>query len=407
MSVFAYTKLNNTGLKDRGTIEASTLSDARRKLRAAGVHIIEISDGKPEILSENSSGVGTTSSQRIKQRDLTTATWQLSTLLRAGIPLVPALSALVEQLSNHALAKVFAHICNKVSEGKSFADALEEYPSVFSEIYVSLVKAGEATGTLENVLSQLAQMLEKRNNLVNKVKSAMVYPLFMATVGTVVVVFIFTFIIPSITKLFLEMNRDLPLPTVMLISISTFIQDYFRLIALVLGTSAISAILAFKSGTGRRIWDRYILRFPLFGNLILKISVSRFSRILAVLLASGLSIVEALDLSRKVIGNTLLSEIIENARDAISKGQSIAQSFRKEEVFPPIVLHMIAAGEKSGNIEEGLTNVADVFDSEVESEVKALTSLLEPVMIILLGIIVGFIVLSILLPIYDINQSIA
>ena len=402
MSVFAYTKLNNTGGRDRGTIDATTLSDARRKLRVAGVHVIEISDGQPEIRKNVS---GTVGFHRIRQRDLTTATWQLATLLHAGIPLVPALSALVEQLSNQPLAKVFAQIHDKVSEGKSLADVLEEYPAVFSEIYISMVRAGEATGTMENVLSQLAQMSEKRDHLSNKVKSELVYPLFMAIVGTMVVVFIFMFIIPSITKLFLEMNRELPWPTVLLIKVSSFIQDYFWLISLGILISAL--VMGFRTTWGRRGWDRYILKCPLFGSLILKISISRFSRTLAVLLASGLSIVEALDLGRRVVGNTVVTEVIDDAKDAISRGQSIAQSFRKKGVFPPIVIHMIAAGEKSGSIEEGLINIADAFDSEVESAVKALTSLLEPVMIILLGIIVGFIVLSILLPIFDINQAIA
>ncbi len=407
MSVFAYTKLNNAGARDSGTIDASTVSDARRKLCAAGVHVIEIAESQPRISKRADVTSTAEGNHRIRQRELTTATWQLSTLLHAGIPLVPALSALVEQLSNQYLAEVFAQIRDKVNEGKSFADSLAEYPGYFPEIYVSLVRAGEATGTLENVLSRLAQMSEKRNNLANKVKAAMVYPLFMALVGAAVVVFVFTFIIPSITKLFLEINRQLPWPTVMLIKISTFIQSYLWILTLVLGALVTSFVLAFRTEAGRNLWDKYILRCPLVGSLILKISISRFSRTLAVLLASGLPIVEALGLGRKVIGNRVLAGIVENAKDSISHGRSIAQSFREKEIFPPIVIHIIAAGEKSGSIEEGLANVADVFDNEVESAVKALTSLLEPVMIILLGIIIGFIVLSILLPIFDINRAIA
>ncbi|MBN1975467.1 MAG: type II secretion system F family protein [Sedimentisphaerales bacterium] len=407
MPVFEYTKLSNNGGRDRGIIDAPTLSDARRKLRAAGVHIIEIAgelpktDKKSEVMSE------TVGFHKIRQRDIATATWQLATLLHAGIPLVHALSALVEQLSNHPLAKVFRHTRDKVNEGKSLANVLEEYPAIFPEIYISMVRAGEATGTLENVLSRLAEMFEKQNNLKNKVKSAMVYPLFMAIVGAAVVVFLFTFIIPSITKLFLEMNRELPWPTVMLIKASSFIQDYFLLITIFFGILLTAAVLLLRTHAGRNLWDQYILKCPVFGSLILKISISRFSRTLAVLLASGLSIIDALNLSQKVVGNTVISGIIEDAQNAISRGQSIAQSLSKKGIFPPIVIHMIAAGEKSGSIEEGLANVADAFDNEVESAVKALTSLLEPVMIILLGVIVGFIVLSILLPIFDINQAIA
>jgi len=406
MPVFGYTELNITGHKERGTIDAASVADARRRLRAAGVHVLEITDGQADVQQQLTLASRVVGFRRIRRRDLSVATWQLATLLHAGIPLVPALSALVEQLSNQPLAKVFAHIRDRVNEGTSLAKVMEEYPAVFSEIFVSMVRAGEATGTLENVLSRLADMSEKSNNLTNKVKAAMAYPLFMAIVGVAVVVFIFAFVIPSITKLFLEMNRQLPWPTVMLIRISDFTQHYFWVLTVVSG--GLLAALAFwlKTTAGRRVWDQLKLKSPLFGNLTLKISISRFSRTLAVLLASGLSIVEALDLSRRVIGNTVISAVVDDAKDAISRGERIANSFRKSRIFPPIVIHMIAAGEKSGSIEEGLANVADVFDNEVEATVKALTSLLEPVMIILLGIIVGFIVLAILLPIFDINQAI-
>lgn len=407
MPVFEYIKLSNEGARERGTIDASTLSDARRKLRASGIHIIEIVSGQSQTHKKETETSLTSGFHRIKKRDVTTATWQLATLLHAGIPLVPALSALIEQLAGQSLANVFEDVRNEVNEGKPLADVLAKHPKVFSEIYISMVRAGEATGTLENVLMRLAQMSEKSNKLANKVKSAMVYPLFMAIVGAIVVVFIFMFIIPSITKLFLEMNRELPWPTVMLIKFSNFIQDYSLFILIFVGVLVSLVVLGLRNSTGRRIWDKYILKCPLFGNLILKIAISRFSRTLAVLLASGLSIVEALGLGQRVIGNAEISGVIEDAKAAISHGQSIAQSFRKKNLFPPIVIHMIAAGEKSGSIEEGLSNVADVFDNEVESAVRALTSLLEPVMIILLGIIVGFIVLSILLPIFDINQAIA
>lgn len=391
----------------RGTIDASTLSEARRRLRSAGVHIIEITSGQSLTNDKAAENSMSPDFHRIRQRDLTTATWQLATLLHAGIPIVPALSALVEQLAGQPLAHVFENVKNEVNEGKSLADVLERHPKIFSEIYISMVRAGEATGTLEKVLLRLAEMSEKRDKISNKVKSAMVYPLFMAIVGAAVVVFIFMFIIPSITKLFLEMNRTLPWPTLMMIKVSNFIQDY-TLFILIFGGVLISLIvLLFRSSAGRRLCDKYILKCPLFGSLILKISISRFSRTLAVLLASGLSIVDALSLGQRVIGNAVIAEVIEDAKAAISHGQSIAQSFRKNGIFPPIVIHMIAAGEKSGSIEEGLSNVADVFDNEVESAVKALTSLLEPVMILVLGAIVGFIVLSILLPIFDINQAIA
>jgi len=235
----------------------------------------------------------------------------------------------------------------------------------------------------------------------------MAYPVFMAIVGVSVIGFIFTYVIPSITKLFLEMNRQLPWPTVMLMKVSNFTQNYFWIILIILIVIIIAPIFWSKTTKGRRVWDQIKLKLPLFGKLNRKIAISRFSRTLAVLIASGLSIVETLNLSRQVIGNTVISEVVDEATDAISHGAGIAESFRRSGVFPPIVIHMISAGEKSGGIEEGLTNVADAFDNDVEVTVKALTSLLEPTMIVLLGIIVGFIVLAILLPIFDINRAIA
>ncbi len=270
-----------------------------------------------------------------------------------------------------------------------------------------MIRAGEATGTLENVLLRLAEMSERRINLANKVKSAMAYPLFMAIVGISVIAFIFTYVIPSITKLFLELNRQLPWPTLMLIRVSGFTENYFGILLIILVVIVIALIFWSKTPKGRKIWDQIKLKLPLFGDLNRKIAISRLSRTLAVLLASGLSIVETLNLSKRVVGNTVISDVVDQAKDAINHGAGIAESFRRSEIFPPIVIHMISAGEKSGGIEEGLTNVADAFDNDVEVTIKALTSLLEPAMIVLLGIIVGFIVLAILLPIFDINRAIA
>lgn len=406
MPIFEYTELNRAGRKLRGTIDAISVADARRKLRAAGLHILEIIDAHTEIHQELALASRSITFRKIKPRDLASATRQLASLLHAGVPLVPALSALVEQLSTQPLAKVFAQLRDRVSEGMPLTKALEEYPTVFSEIFVSMVRAGEATGTLENVLSRLAEMNERRANLINKVKSAMAYPLFMAIVGVAVIVFIFTFVVPSITKLFLEMNRQLPWPTVILIRISSFMKHYFWVLTAVPGGLVIAVVFWLRTTSGRAIWDRLELKCPLLGSLMCKIAISRFSRTLAVLLASGLSIVEALELSKRVIGNTVISAAVDDAKDAIGYGDRIANAFQRSGIFPPIVIHMIAAGEKSGGIEEGLGNVADAFDNEIETATKTLTSLLEPAMIILLGAIVGFIVLAILLPIFDINRAI-
>ena len=406
MPLFKYIELSSTGQKKRGMVDAASISEARRKLRAAKVHLLDITDERKDVQRQINTSSRAISFRKIKQRDISTAIRQLSTLLHAGIPLVPALSALVEQLSDQPLSRVFSTIRDKVNEGMPLAKAMAEYPTVFSKVFISMIRAGEATGALESVLLRLAEIMERRVNLNNKVKSAMAYPLFMAIVGISVIAFIFSYVIPSITKLFLVINRQLPWPTVMLIKISDFIQDYFWILFIVLVVIVVAPIFWSRTRKGRRGWDHIKLKLPLFGNLNRKIAISRLSRTLAVLLASGISIVETLELSREVTGNTVISDVIDQAKDAISHGTGIAESFRRSGVFPPIVIHMISAGEKSGGIEEGLINVADAFDNDVEVTVKALTSLLEPAMIVLLGIIVGFIVLAILLPIFDINRAI-
>jgi type II secretory pathway component PulF len=228
----------------------------------------------------------------------------------------------------------------------------------------------------------------------------------MAVTGFGVIAFIFYFVIPSITKLFLEMNRQLPLPTVILIDISDFLTDYWMAIAISIIAAAIAIKFYSKTPNGRKQFDTVKLKLPLFGPMNTKIALARFSRTLAILLSSGLSIVETLDLAKNVIGNTIIAAAAENAKNAITRGISIADSFKQTEVFPPVVIHMIDAGEKSGSIEEGLTIIAQAYDSDVEAMTKALTSMLEPAMIVIFGLITGFIVLAVLLPIFDINQAI-
>ena len=406
MPVFEYTALNKLGRQERDAIEADSLDEARRRLRAQNVHVLGIDVADAETAEPPALARRTIRLRRTRARDLAAATRQLATLLHAGMALVPALGALVEQLSGRPLAGVIAKIRDKVNQGATLATALEEHPRVFSALFVNMVRAGEAAGALEDVLLRLAEMLEKRANLMNKVRAAIAYPLFMAVVGIAVVVFLLHFVIPSIAKLFVEMNQVLPWPTVLLIWLSKFCEKYLWALIIAAGATAFAAKLWVKTPAGRLAWDRLKLKVPLFGGLVLKIAVARFARTLGVLLASGVSILDALEIVKRVVGNAVLTNALNEARDSVSRGDSIADPFRRSGVFPPVVFHMIAVGEASGNIEEGLLNVADAYDNEVQSSVEALTSLLEPMMILVMGAVVGFIVLAILLPIFDINQAI-
>ncbi len=405
MALFEYTQVSGTGRESRGMIDAPSLGEARRRLRAAGAHVAEIAQKQTEAQGNKTSERSRTG--RVSVRELSAATRQLSVLLLAGMPLLGALSALVQQLGDNRLGRIFAQIRDSVNEGIALARALEEHPSVFPPVYVSMVEAAEAAGTLENVLSQLADLFERRAKLMNKVKTALAYPIFMMVVGTCVVIFILSFVLPSVTKLFLEMKMRLPWPTVVLIKTSDIASRYVWVFAVLLAGLIAGNIYWIRTGAGRKFWDRFKLRCPLLGEVVLKVSLSRFCRTLGVLLASGVTIVEALRLSERVAGNSVIAQAAADAQEAVSHGGTIADSLNASGVFPPLVVNMIAAGEQSGTVEEGLARIADLLDGDVEARLGTLTSLLEPIMILVLGVIVGFIVLAMLLPIFDINQAIA
>ena len=406
LPAFEYTALDRSGRETRGVIDADSLAEARRKLRETRVHALSVDAGPEEVQGPAPLVSRRISLRRIRSSDVASATRQLAMLMNAGIALVPALGALREQLGRHPLGAVMARIHDRINEGMSLTKALEEHPKVFSEVFVSMVSAGEASGELENVLVRLADVSEKRVRLANKVRASLAYPAFMALVGTGVVIFLLTFVIPSISKLFHDMHRELPWPTVALIAVSDFVKAYFWLIAGAVAGLIILFRIWLATPPGRLAWDRIVLRLPLFGDLFRKVAISRFARTLGTLLASGVSILEALDIVKRVVGNAALSDTLDQIKESVRQGDSITNPLRRSGIFPPIVCHMVGSGERGGNIEEGLLKVAEVYDNEVESSVTTLTSLLEPMMILALGAVVGFIVLAILLPIFEINQAI-
>jgi len=344
--------------------------------------------------------------RRVSTRALAAVTRQLATLLRGGMAIVPALGALVEQREGEPLAAVLARVRDRVKGGASLADALADYPRVFPEIYANMVRAGEAAGALETVLFRLAEMYEKRANLANRVRAAMAYPALMAVIGSGVVLFLLYYVIPSIAKLFTDMGQALPWPTVALILIAGFVETWlWALLAAATGLYVAWRLWS-RTPSGRLKWDTLTLRLPLVGGLQRKLAVARFARTLGVLLGSGVTILDALDIAGRTVGNAIVEKAILAARDSVGRGDSLANSLRRGGVFPPLVHHMIATGEASGGLEEGLLNVAQTYDNEVETAVEALTSLLEPLMILVMGAVVGFIVVAILLPIFDINQAV-
>jgi general secretion pathway protein F len=354
--------------------------------------------------------------RRTKTKDVCRIARQLATLLRAGMPLVPALSALVEQLQgssdskgvlkrqNNPLAEVMKEVCANVNAGSSLSAALGRHPDIFSNLFMNMVAAGETSGTLEEVFLRLAEMLEKRVHLANKVKSAVAYPVMMTVVAVAVVVFLLSFVVPSITQIFLEMERSLPLPTRLLISTSVFMKTYFVLIIVVLCAVLFGIGAWKKSKEGRIKWDRSKLKLPLFGKLFLKVETARLARTLGILLKSGIPILAALEIVKGIVQNRFIAGALDSVKDRVSRGSDISEAVRKTGIFPPIVIHIMSTGQMSGNIENGLMDIADMYDDEVEMTAKTLTSLIEPVILLIMGVIIGFIVLAILLPIFEINQ---
>ncbi|MCJ7778196.1 MAG: type II secretion system F family protein [Sedimentisphaerales bacterium] len=342
--------------------------------------------------------------KRLGTKELCMFTRQLAMLLKAGMPLVPALSALAEQFGNTPLSRIVEEIRRSVNSGCALADAIAKFPDVFSPVFVNMVAAGESSGTLEQVLLRLAEMLQKRVNLTGKVKAAIAYPVMMVVVAMTVLMFLLSFVVPSITAIFLEMNRELPWPTVLLINTCNFIKTYFVLIVVLIFMVFFAVAAWTKTKEGRLLADRFKLKLPLFGGLFLKLEIARLSRTLALLLSSGIPILSALEIVKGVIRNSYIVSALGLVKDLVSKGDDIAGSIRKTGLFPPIVVHVLGTCQMSGNVEDGLFDIADMYDSEVELTAKMLTTLLEPAVLILTGAIIGFIVLAVLLPIFEINQ---
>jgi general secretion pathway protein F len=402
MPVYEYRGLSAEGKKVKGIIDAPSPRMARGKLRTLQIFPVDIREeiSKPHVTEDPLAKLFV----RVRPQDVSIITRQLATLLEAGTPLVSALDAIIEQTDNHAVKKIIAQVREEIKEGRSFADALDKHRKVFSDLYVNMIRAGEESGALEGVLLRLADFTENQILLKNRIRAALAYPLIMTIIGAGVMIFLLTFVIPTVTQVFEEMGQTLPLPTRILMAVSNLFQGYWWaiIIGFVLVIVGIKRYLQTPKGALR--WDGIKLRLPLFGGIILRGAVARFARTLATLLQGGLPILNSLEIVKTVVNNQLLSQAIEETKADVREGEGIAPSLKSSGLFPAIVTHMIATGEASGNLEEMLAKVADAYEAEVETKVTALTSILEPVIILAMGLVVGFIVISILLPIFEMNQ---
>ncbi len=405
MPVFEYKALDVKGKTTSGIIDSDSAVAARQKLRSGGIFPVSVMkvDDTPTKKESGTSPLWRPF-RRVRAYEVSMMTRQLSTLVGAGFPLVSAIDALIPSTKSHTLKKYLARIKDSIVEGNSFARALSLYPGIFPPLYINMVRAGETSGTLEIVLERLAEITEKQQALKNKIQSALVYPILMLFIGSGVLFFLLVYIVPSITSIFADMNQVLPAPTRLLIAISNIFKSYWWGILIIISAAVFAIHRAKKTEKGRYLFDKILLFMPGLSLLTKKLSISRFSRTLGSLLENGVSMLPALEIAKNTAENVLISDNVEEAAEEVGKGQPLATALAAKNIFPLLSIQMIQVGEQSGKLEEMLTKVADVFESEVESTVMRMTTMLEPLMILVMGVIVGFIVLSICLPIFEMNQ---
>ena len=405
MSVYEYTALDEKGRERKGFVDAMGVAAARQKLREEGVYPIEINQAADKKDAALSGVLGINFWQRVSTKDVSIFTRQLSTLLGAGIPLVPSLSVLIAQTKNQLLKQTLAQIREQVNEGKSLTQGMLNFPRIFPPFYVNMIRAGESSGTINLVLERLADFSENQQALMSKIRSALAYPIIMLFIGSAVIFLLMTFVVPKITGIFTDMHQTLPLITIVLIAISNFLKSFWWLI-LILLAAAIAAFKYMTTGTeaGKRLWDTAKLKIPVWGQVNRKIAIARFCRTLATLLQSGVPLLSSMEIVRNVVNNILIGEAISKASKDVEEGKGLSGPLTQSGLFPPMVTEMVAVGEQSGTLEKMLNRVATAYETESQSDIMVMTSLLEPLMILVMGLVVGFIVISILLPIFEMNQ---
>lgn len=414
MPVFIYKGLDTAGKEVKGMRDADSPKTLRAVLKKEGIRITEHREETAVAAKAAKKRIDFTSTEvdfkkmfeRVTVADVALTTRQLATLLKSGITLIDSLSAIVDQVETDKMKKVFGSIKAAVNEGSSLANAMAQHPEVFNELYVSMIRAGEASGALDRVLIRLADFTEAQARLKSKITSAMMYPVIMMGIGSIILLILFVVVIPRITKIFTQVKAELPLQTKFLIFVADTMTNYWYLVFAVVAAGIFFFRRWKKTPKGRAIWDRFTLAAPIFGGIVRLVAVARFARTLATLLRSGVPVLTALDIVKDVLNNVRLADVVTEAREAIREGESIADPLRRSKEFPPIVVHMVATGEKSGQLEDMLENVADNYDFQVDQKVERLTTLIEPIMIVGMGLGVAFVVWAILMPILQLSQHV-
>ncbi|MFL6519110.1 MAG: type II secretion system F family protein [Chthoniobacterales bacterium] len=422
MPRFTYIALDSRGQESTGSVDAATTNEAVGELRRAGYFPTHLSEEsavaaaqtktRPQKKAKAPRSGGKTGSinivlfrrRTVKPKVLMIFTRQLATLIDAGLPLLRGLNVLAKQERDSVLKNTINNLADSIQGGSTFSEALAQHPRIFNDLYVNMVKAGELGGVLEVVLTRLAEFQEKAQKIKNKVVAAMVYPLIVLVLAVGIMTFLLVFIVPRFEAIFHDMLGDKPLPTITIfvIGVSSFVQNHWAILLGALAAFMLGYKIIARTRSGRNVIDRIKLRAPLFGDLIRKTAISRFSRTLGTLVTSGVPILQALTITRETAGNSVIARAISQVHDSVKEGESIRLPLEASGAFPPMVISMIDVGEETGELPEMLLKIAEVYDDEVDNSVAALTSLLEPIMIVFLALVVGTIVIALFMPLISI-----
>ncbi|HST29370.1 MAG TPA: type II secretion system F family protein [Chthoniobacterales bacterium] len=425
MPRFTYVALDSRGQESTGIVEASTPNEAIGQLRQAGFFPTNVSaqgkegrvDGKAAKCMakatreaqprEKGKGIVLFQRKKAKPKVLMIFTRQLATLIDSGLPLLRGLNVLAKQERDSVLKSTIAKLADSVQSGSTFSESLAQFPFIFNDLYVNMVKAGEVGGVLELVLTRLAEFQEKAAKIKNKVVAALVYPIIVMTMAIAIMGFLLVFIVPKFEAIFHDMLGDRPLPaiTTLVINVSRFVQAHWLVILGIIFALIAGYKFANRTALGKSTTDGAKLRFPLLGEVIRKTAISRFSRTLGTLVTSGVPILQALNITRETAGNTVIARAISQVHESVKEGESIVQPLEASGAFPPMVVSMIDVGEETGQLPEMLLKIADVYDDEVDTSVAAMTAALEPIMIVFLAVVVGTIVIALFLPLISIIQG--
>jgi type IV pilus assembly protein PilC len=410
MPKFAYKALNKDGKEIFGVLESETQALAINDIRTIGLYPTQVREARKSDerrARREKTGISEFYIGGLKTKQIMIMTRQLSTLIDAGLPLLRSLNVLLAQLKPCKLRDVLREVSADIQQGSTFAEGLAKHPRAFDRLYVNMVRAGEVGGMLEVVLSRLAVFMERRQALKRRVRGALVYPIAVIVIASGIVSFLLVKVVPIFADVFADFGGDLPAPTKFLMNAGQFMQYQWWMLLLVANSTIISLKLLSKSKSIKRVTDRVFLKIPLLGDLITKVAVARFARTLGTLITSGVPILQALKITKETIGNEVIQNAIQKVHDSIKEGDTIAAPLDESKVFPAMVVNMIDVGEETGQLDSMLMKVADIYDAEVEAAVEAMLALMEPAIIIILGGVIGFIVISLYLPIFSLGDVVS